>query len=153
MKAAPSVDAEFDLKFRRAIEWVNDRQFNKEWQLKVLSQVEPDHVLFSKTYTGEVPERPSWRHNYQVENPNGFFQHLPPSTARGRRGLNLLGKDAADSAALERLHEQMGKLQKRAKNLRDGINRRQMEELEEQQLLSEEANPMNRPSNSNCSQP
>ena len=50
--------------------------------------------------------------------------HLPPSTARTNRGINLLGKSAAQEAALNRLEEKIDKMKMKAKELRVSVRER-----------------------------
>ena len=45
MRSAPKVNPAFDLKFQQAADWIKDRQWSKEWMLKLLSQINEEHLV------------------------------------------------------------------------------------------------------------
>lgn len=109
----PPGDAVVDKQIRRTISQLKLRPPAKEWLLVMLSQLVPEHRIFTKDYTrDEAKNKPRVEEDQQVSNPDGFFDNLKlPYRKKKGRVLNLVPKKVQHEARLGRMGERLGQLQ------------------------------------------
>ena len=77
---------------------------DKEWIIACLSTLKPDHQIFSKNFAPPAaPKKTNVYFECNVENPAGFYEHLPPSKAKGSLYKQLVAEDVLKQSKAAKL--------------------------------------------------
>ena len=94
-----------------------------KWQLQLLAQFAPEHLLFSKDYVHPRRARNDAQQDFQVPNPNNFFDGLPEVNhgKRTQRPISFVDPTLRKRAKLQRMEHQLNDLHRRVRAERERV--------------------------------
>ena len=106
----PKLGEPTDSGIKRTAKYIRKKPPQAQWMLLILSNLEPDHFLFAKSYVN--PSKPLAAME-QCESHDGFYEGLPIIHNHRGRTLNLMGRGDRKRLKLFRMQQTEKKLKAR----------------------------------------
>ena len=119
----PNIPAEVEAAVKSTAHLIRKKKPDSEWQLQLLAQFAPEHELFSKNYVHPRRARNDAQQDFQVPNPNNFFDGLPDVSIgkRSQRPISFVDPSVKKRARLDRMERQLNDLNRRVREERQRV--------------------------------
>ena len=119
----PNVPAEVEAAVRNTDHLIRRKKPDAEWQLQLLAQFAPEHAIFAKDYVHPRRARCDAQQDFQVPNPDSFFDGLPDVQIgkRSARPISFVDPTVKKRARLDRMERQLNELDRRVREERQRV--------------------------------